>query len=132
MGQAFWCHGPGLSARFTAADFPSLQSQSPNEEDLASWIQAQVELTTLFGNAHDILFASKAHTVELITRGDYVRYIDDTTRALSAWQYAWKSIGVSKHLRSCLTLMQDYFRLYVNAFAFQAVLLPRLIDSRER
>jgi hypothetical protein len=37
-----------------------------------------VELTTLFGNAHDILFASKSRTVELITRGDYVKYIDDT------------------------------------------------------
>ncbi|KAJ5098770.1 hypothetical protein N7532_005771 [Penicillium argentinense] len=119
MGQAFWCRGPGLSARFTVEDFPSLQSQGTNEEDLASWIQAQVELTTLFGNAHDILFASKARTVELITRGDYVKYIDDTTRALSAWKHAWRSIVVSKHLLSCLTLMHDYLRLYVNAFAFR-------------
>ncbi|KAJ5741438.1 hypothetical protein N7533_010847 [Penicillium manginii] len=122
MGQAFWCRGPGLAVPVTAKDFPSLQSQGPNNEDLATWIQAQVELTTLFGNAHDILFPSKARTVELIVRGDYVKYIDDTTRALAAWQYSWRSIAVSKHLRSCLTLMREYLRLYVCAFAFQAVL----------
>lgn len=106
----------------TAEDFPSLRSQSHEEEDLATWIQAQVELTTLFGNAHDILFPSKARTVELIMRGDYVKYIDDTTRALSAWQYKWRDVAAPKHLRSCLTLMQEYLRLYVSAFAFQAVL----------
>ncbi|KAJ6036390.1 hypothetical protein N7540_000669 [Penicillium herquei] len=134
MGQAFWCRGPALSARFTAKDFPSLQPQNPYEgtssnkkhriedEDLASWLQAQVEITTLFGNAHDILFASKSRTVELITRGDYVKYIDDTSRAIAAWQYAWQSTSISKPLRSCLALMREYLRLYVNAFAFQAVL----------
>ncbi|KAJ5691148.1 hypothetical protein N7488_011883 [Penicillium malachiteum] len=134
MGQAFWCRGPALSARFTAKDFPSLQPQTKDKdtttsekyrkenEDLASWLQAQVEITTLFGNAHDILFASKSRTVELITRGDYVKYIDDTSRAISAWDYAWQSISSSKPLRSCLELMRDYLRLYVNAFAFQAVL----------
>jgi hypothetical protein len=122
MGQAFWCRGPGLSRRFTAQDFPSLQPNHANNEDLASWIQAQVELTTLFGNAHDILFASKSHTVKLITRGDYVKYIDDTSRAMTAWEHAWQSIAVSKHLKSFLTLMKDYLRLYVNAFAFQAAI----------
>lgn len=121
MGQAFWCRGPSLSVRFTATDFPSLKPTS-STEDLASWLQAQIEITTLFGNAHDILFASKSRTVELITRGDYVKYIDDTSRAIVAWQQAWRSITVSKHLRSCLELMREYLRLYVNAFAFQAVL----------
>lgn len=122
MGQAFWCRGPGLAVPVTAEDFPSLRSQSPGDEDLAKWIQAQVELTTLFGNAHDILFPSKARTVELIMRGDYVKYIDDTTRALSAWKFKWRSVSAPRHLRSCLALMQEYLRLYVSAFAFQAVL----------
>lgn len=124
MGQAFWCRGPALSVRFIAQDFPSLQPQSkpPFCEDYASWIQAQIELTTLFGNAHDILFASKARTVELITRGDYVKYIDDTGKSMAAWQCAWREITVSKALTGCLTIMLEYLRLYVNAFAFQAVL----------
>lgn len=123
MGQAFWCRGPALSVRFIAQDFPSLQPQlHPFCEDYASWIQAQVELTTLFGNAHDILFASKSRTVELITRGDYVKYIDDTGKAMAAWERAWRGITVSRALTGCLTIMLEYLRLYVNAFAFQAVL----------
>lgn len=122
MGQAFWCRGPSLSARFTAQDFPTLQPQAPGDEDFASLLQAQVELTTLFGNAHDILFASRSRTAELMRRGDYSKYIDDTTMAMAAWQRAWGSISVSPHLRSCLTLTYEYLRLYVNAFAFQAVL----------
>ncbi|KAJ6185854.1 hypothetical protein N7519_007155 [Penicillium mononematosum] len=132
MGQAFWCRGPGLSRRFTAQDYPSLQPKNANDEDLASWIQAQVELTTLFGNAHDILFASKSHTVKLITRGDYVKYIDDTSRAMAAWEHAWQSLAVSKHLKSFLTLMKDYLRLYVNAFAFQAVIYRASRASPEK
>ncbi|KAL2670768.1 hypothetical protein Neosp_014570 [[Neocosmospora] mangrovei] len=100
----------------------SLQPRRARDEDFASFIQAQVELTTLFGNAHDILFASRSRTAELMTRGDYTKYVDDTTKAMHAWQLAWISLGVSPHLRSCLSLMQEYLRLYVNAFAFQAVI----------
>ncbi|CVL08418.1 uncharacterized protein FMAN_05165 [Fusarium mangiferae] len=122
MGQAFWCRGPALSARFTARDFPALQPTRSRDEDFASLIQAQVELTTLFGNAHDILFASRSRTAELMIRGDYTKYVDDTTKAMYAWQHAWTSLAVSPHLRSCLNLMQEYLRLYVNAFAFQAVI----------
>lgn len=122
MGQAFWCRGPSLSTRFTAKDFPSLQPLHSYDEDLASFLQAQIELTTLFGNAHDILFASKQRTKELMERGDYSTYIDDTRRSLVAWRRTWDNLGVSCHLKSCLELMQHYLRLYVTAFAFQAAL----------
>lgn len=122
MGQAFWCRGPSLSARFTAADFPSLQPKRSYDEDFASVLQAQVELTTLFGNAHDILFPSKQRTTELMVRGDYKKYIDDTANALDAWQRAWGDLAVSQHLKCCLMLMHQYLRLHVHAFAFQAVL----------
>jgi hypothetical protein len=122
MGQAFWCRGPALSTRFTAQDFPTLQANQAGDEDFASLVQAQVELTTLFGNAHDILFASRSRTAELMMRGDYSKYVDDTARAMAAWQRVWGSISVSPHLTSCLSLTYEYLRLYVNAFAFQAVL----------
>ncbi|KAF7521833.1 hypothetical protein G7054_g12334 [Neopestalotiopsis clavispora] len=122
MGQAFWCRGPALSTRFTAADFPSLQPKFPYEEDLSSLLEAQVELTTLFGNAHDILFASKSRTAELMVRGDYTKYIDDTMKAVAAWKRCWSEISASRHLKACLMLMYQYLKLYVNAFAFQAVL----------
>ncbi|CAH0058149.1 unnamed protein product [Clonostachys solani] len=122
MGQAFWCRGPALSTRFTAQDFPTLQAKQAGDEDFASLVQAQVELTTLFGNAHDILFASRSRTAELMMRGDYSKYVDDTARAMAAWQRVWGSISVSSHLTSCLSLTYEYLHLYVNAFAFQAVL----------
>ncbi|KAF4485172.1 hypothetical protein CGGC5_v008571 [Colletotrichum fructicola Nara gc5] len=122
MGQAFWSRGPALSARFTADDFPSLQPRYTSGEDFASLLQAQVELTTLFGNAHDILFASKQRTGELMTRGDYTKYIDDASRAIVAWDLVWNGLKCSQHLKSCLKMMEKYLRLYVNAFAFQAVL----------
>ncbi|KAL3295560.1 transcriptional activator [Colletotrichum asianum] len=122
MGQAFWSRGPALSARFTADDFPSLQPQYTSGEDFASLLQAQVELTTLFGNAHDIIFASKQRTGELMTRGDYTKYIDDASRAIVAWDLVWNGLTCSQHLKSCLKIMEKYLRLYVNAFAFQAVL----------
>ncbi|KAK2731009.1 hypothetical protein CKAH01_09267 [Colletotrichum kahawae] len=122
MGQAFWSRGPALSARFTADDFPWLQPQYTSGEDFASLLQAQVELTTLFGNAHDILFASKQRTGELMIRGDYTKYIDDASRAIVAWDLVWNGLTCSQHLKSCLKMMEKYLRLYVNAFAFQAVL----------
>ncbi|RYC90127.1 hypothetical protein BFJ63_vAg7068 [Fusarium oxysporum f. sp. narcissi] len=129
MGQAFWCRGPALSARFTARDFPTLQPTRSHDEDFASFIQAQVELTTLFGNAHDILFASRSRTAELMMRGDYTKYVDDTTKAMYSWQHAWASFSISPHLKSCLILMQEYLRLYVNAFAFQAVIYRASINN---
>ncbi|KAF4925827.1 hypothetical protein CGCVW01_v003367 [Colletotrichum viniferum] len=122
MGQAFWSRGPALSARFTADDFPSLQPQYTSGEDFASLLQAQVELTTLFGNAHDILFASKQRTGELMNRGDYTKYIDDASRAIVAWDLVWNGLTCSQHLKSCLKMMEKYLRLSVNAFVFQAVL----------
>ncbi|KAF4963493.1 hypothetical protein FSARC_8502 [Fusarium sarcochroum] len=129
MGQAFWCRGPALSARFIARDFPGLQPTRSHDEDFASFIQAQVELTTLFGNAHDILFASRSRTAELMMRGDYTKYVDDTTKAMYSWQHAWTCLAVSPHLKNCLILMQEYLRLYVNAFAFQAVIYRASVNS---
>ncbi|KAK1464815.1 hypothetical protein CMEL01_12170 [Colletotrichum melonis] len=122
MGQAFWSRGPALSARFTAEDFPSLQPQYASGDDFASLLQAQVELTTLFGNAHDILFASKQRTAELMVRGDYTKYIDDASRAIVAWDLVWTQLTAPSYLKCCLRMMEKYLRLYVNAFAFQAVL----------
>ncbi|KXH27597.1 hypothetical protein CSAL01_00764 [Colletotrichum salicis] len=122
MGQAFWSRGPALSAPFTAEDFPSLQPQYASGDDFASLLQAQVELTTFFGNAHDILFASKQRIAELMVRGDYTKYIDDASRAIGAWDLVWIRLTAPSHLKCCLRMMEKYLRLYVNAFAFQAVL----------
>ncbi|XHG02580.1 hypothetical protein AWENTII_005926 [Aspergillus wentii] len=122
MGQAFWCRGPGLSTRFTVDDYPSLRPQKPGEIDYASLVQAQVELTTLFGNIHDILYASKTRTVQLMLMGDYTKYLDDSSKALAMWKETWGRLNVPSYLNGLLILQFEYLRLYVNAFAFQAVL----------
>ncbi|KAF2148173.1 hypothetical protein K461DRAFT_316551 [Myriangium duriaei CBS 260.36] len=121
MGQAFWCRGPGLSTRLTAADFPDLNPVNAYNDDLAALLQAEIELTTLFGNIHDILYASKSHTVGLMVRGDYNKYLDDSIIALSAWRSAWTRINVSANLKSMLDMSFEYLQLYIHAFAFQAV-----------
>ncbi|PYH94851.1 hypothetical protein BO71DRAFT_449818 [Aspergillus ellipticus CBS 707.79] len=122
MGQAFWCRGPGLSTRFTVHDYPDLQPQKSGGIDYASFIQAQVELTTLFGNAHDILFASKSRTVQLMKMGDYTKYLDDSPKALDMWTNAWGNVHLPPHLNGLLTMQYEYLCLYINEFAFQAVL----------
>ncbi|KAE8413564.1 hypothetical protein BDV36DRAFT_286915 [Aspergillus pseudocaelatus] len=122
MGQAFWCRGPGLSTRFTIEDYPYLRPQKANGVDYASFVQAQVELTTIFGNVHDILYASKTRTVQLMLMGDYTKYLDDSSKALAMWKEAWANVDLPPHLSGLLCLQFEYLRLYINAFAFQAVL----------
>ncbi|GAB1196213.1 hypothetical protein APSETT444_005480 [Aspergillus pseudonomiae] len=122
MGQAFWCRGPGLSTRFTIDDYPYLRPQKGNGVDYASFVQAQVELTTIFGNIHDILYASKTRTVQLMLMGDYTKYLDDSSKALAMWKEAWANVNLPHHLSGLLCLQFEYLRLYINAFAFQAVL----------
>ncbi|KAB8248178.1 hypothetical protein BDV35DRAFT_379219 [Aspergillus flavus] len=122
MGQAFWCRGPGLSTRFTIEDYPYLRPQKADGVDYASFVQAQVELTTIFGNIHDILYASKTRTVQLILMGDYTKYLDDSSKALAMWKAAWANVDLPFHLSGLLCLQFEYLRLYINAFAFQAVL----------
>ncbi|KAK7187192.1 hypothetical protein PSPO01_06890 [Paraphaeosphaeria sporulosa] len=58
MGQAFWYRGPSLTTKFTASDFPTLQPYNAYGHDYASVLQSQLELTILFGNIHDLLYAN--------------------------------------------------------------------------
>lgn len=132
MGQAFWCRGPGLSTRFTADDYPSLRPNEANATDLACVLQAQVEITTLFGNIHDVLYASKTRTAALMLAGDYNKYIDDGIKALTAWRAAWKDIKAPSWSCSLLQILYDYLGLYTHAFAFQAVLYRASRVKRSR
>lgn len=120
LGQAFWSRGPSLSSNFTAQDFPTLQPAITGEDDQASVLQATMELTQLLHNAHDILYSSQARTQELISAGDYNRYLDDYQKALSSWREVWHNLVLTSKITCALTLMYEYLCLYVNAFAFQA------------
>ncbi|KAH7125555.1 hypothetical protein B0J11DRAFT_411247, partial [Dendryphion nanum] len=122
MGQAFWCRGPSLATKFTAADFPTLQPHSAYEDDYASVLQAQLELTVLFGNIHDLLYASKARSISLMLMGDYTKYLDDSMQGLAALKQAWGNINVGQHLKLVLDIQHEYIRLYIHGFAFQAAI----------
>jgi len=80
-----------------------------------------MELTQLLHNIHDILYSSRARTLELVLAGDYARYLDDFQTALLSWNDAWANLVLSSRIKCVLSLMYEYLCLYVNAFAFQAI-----------
>ncbi len=78
LGKGFWSRGPGPASNLRAVDFPSLQSQQLGPDNMGLLFQAQLELTQLFSNAHDILYSSTSHREQLYVGGEYVRYIVST------------------------------------------------------
>lgn len=125
VGQSFWSRGPSLSSRFTAVDFPSLVSSkmaSTIEENFAVIHQANLELTQILHNAHDVLYSSRARTLALVFAGDYGRYIDDFQTAATSWHTNWAHIPRLRSVKLSLAIMYEYLGVYINAFSFQAVL----------
>jgi hypothetical protein len=105
-----------------AQDFPSLQPRPNRYDDFAAIFQANLELTQLFSNAHDVLYATKSRSNQLNFGGEYVKYIDDFRVALRTWHEKWGTFTCSAPLKASLVLSYEYLRLYVNAFAYQATL----------
>lgn len=128
IGQSFWSRGPSPSSRFTADDFPTLLYSSPANnfgdvvEDFAQTHQANLELTQILHNAHDVLYSSAARTLALVFAGDYGRYIDDFQAAAAAWNSKWANVPRSRPVKISLTVVYEYLGVYINAFSFQAVL----------
>jgi hypothetical protein len=75
LGKGFWSRGPSPGISLGANDFPSLQAQEAGSDNLGLLFQAQLELTQLFSNAYDILYASPSRREHLAVGGEYVRYI---------------------------------------------------------
>ncbi|GKZ27181.1 hypothetical protein AbraIFM66951_001780 [Aspergillus brasiliensis] len=123
LGQSFWSRGPSLAAKFTAADFPSLQPRPENDnEDYASWLQASMELIQILHNAHAILYSSKERTLAMVYEGNYARYLDDFRTSATIWHSTWGNLAVSTKVKTTLLITYEYICLYTNAFSFQAVL----------
>jgi hypothetical protein len=89
IGKAFWSRGPGPMTALRAQDFPSLQPRLHRHDDFAAIYQANLELTQLFSNAHDVLYATKSRSNQLNFGGEYVKYIDDFRVALRHWNESW-------------------------------------------
>jgi hypothetical protein len=73
VGRAFWSRGPGPLIALRRQDFPSLQPEVRGDgsvgEDYASIFQATLDLTQLFSNVHDVLYASRGSSVKLMAGG---------------------------------------------------------------
>lgn len=131
LGQSFWSRGPSLSSQFTAADFPSLRPiPGIRDEDYASVLQSNIELTQILHNAHAILYSSTQKTLTMVYDGDYARYLDDFLGATKNWHTKWIGLGASHEIKSTLLLTYEYIRLYVNVFSFQAVLTRTTAPQR--
>lgn len=120
IGKAFWSRGPGPMTALNAQDFPSLRSTVDNYPAI---FEANLALTQLFSNAHDVLYATKTRSNQLNAGGEYVKYIDDFRVALRHWNERWGVMACSDPLKASLVLSYEYLRLYVNAFAYQVSLL---------
>lgn len=57
-----------------AQDFPSLQARPNTNDDFAAIFEANLALTQLFSNAHDVLYATKDRSNQLNFGGEYVKY----------------------------------------------------------
>ena len=126
------CVGPGPLTGFQPGDFPSLRAKSPESDDYANIFKANLELTQLFSNAHDILYSNRGRELKLVLAGDYVKYIDDFRAGIRGWHSVYGTLTCSPRLKISLLLTYDYLRLYVNAFAFQAALTRLTSGERDR
>ncbi|OAA69681.1 aminopeptidase 2 [Cordyceps fumosorosea ARSEF 2679] len=131
LGKGFWSRGPGPASNLRAVDFPSLHTQQLGPDNMGLLLQAQLELTQLFSNAHDILYSSTSHREQLYVGGEYVRYIDDFAAVLRKWKMTWGSYSFTPHVKASLILSYDFLRLYINAFAFQATMNRAAAKTRK-
>ncbi|PVI01497.1 hypothetical protein DM02DRAFT_590953 [Periconia macrospinosa] len=130
IGKAFWSRGPGPLTTLRREDYPSLMPKSPNEEDYASIFQANLELTQLFSNVHDVLYSNPGSSFRTHMSGSYIKFIDDFRSAIYGWKSVWGTLTCSPSLKACLLMSYDYLRLYINAFAFQATILRALPSNQ--
>jgi hypothetical protein len=146
LGKGFWARGPGPLSGLTASDFPTLQRTASSEDDWALIFQANLELTQIFSNVHDILYSSKGHGWKEMLEGRYAKHLDDFRTIIRSWNDKWGTLiceslpcycelccnGLgSSRLKASLLLTYDYLRLYVNAFAYQATVSRAVTYHRD-
>ncbi|KAH8752075.1 hypothetical protein BGZ57DRAFT_99656 [Hyaloscypha finlandica] len=125
IGRAFWSRGPVALAGIGRHgrqfdDFRPLQPQVPGDTDYASVLQANLDLTQLFSNVHDVLYSGMGSSMKLMLAGNYVKYVDDFRRAIEGWKSIWGTLTCPPNIKATLQMSYEYLRLYTNAYAFQA------------
>ncbi|KUJ08162.1 uncharacterized protein LY89DRAFT_599883 [Mollisia scopiformis] len=126
IGRAFWSRGPvalagiGRHGRQTFDDFRPLLPETPDGTDYASVLQANLDLTQLFSNVHDVLYSGMGSSMKMMLAGNYVKYVDDFRRAIEGWKSIWGTLTCPPNIKATLQMSYEYLRLYTNAYAFQA------------
>lgn len=125
IGRAFWSRGPVALAGIGRHgrqfdDFRPLQPRNPEDIDYASVLQANLDLTQLFSNVHDVLYSGMGSSMKLMLAGNYVKYVDDFRRAIEGWKSIWGTLTCPPNIKATLQMSYEYLRLYTNAYAFQA------------
>jgi hypothetical protein len=92
LGKGFWARGPGPLSGLKSDDFPTLQPRSPNEDNWALIFQANLEITQIFSNVHDILYSSKGHGWKEMLEGRYAKYLDDFRTSIRSWNDVWGTL----------------------------------------
>ncbi|KIM94301.1 hypothetical protein OIDMADRAFT_106749 [Oidiodendron maius Zn] len=131
LGKGFWARGPGPLSGIKSKDYPTLQPQSPHEDNWALIFQANLELTQIFSNVYDILYSSNGHNWKEMLEGRYEKYLDDFRASTRNWNDDWGALICSTPLKSSLLLTYDYLRLYINSFAYQATISRALTYQRD-
>lgn len=92
VGRGFWARGPGPLSGVKSSDFPTLQRGVLETDDLAQIFQANLELTQIFSNVHDILYSSKGHGWKEMLEGRYAKYLDDFRSSIRSWHDTWGAL----------------------------------------
>ena len=131
LGKAFWSRGPGPLFGLQASDFPTLAPRELGNDDLGKIFQANLELTQIFSNVHDILYSSKDAGWKEMLDGRYSKYLDDFRYTIRGWEDRWGELECSPRLKISLRITYHYLCLYVNAFAYQATISRALTYQRD-
>lgn len=131
VGKGFWARGPGPLSGLRSDDFPTLKPLSQSGDNYAELFQANLELTQIFSNVHDILYSSKGHGWKEMLEGRYAKYLDDFRSMIRSWNETWGGLACSRRLKTSLILTYTYLRLYVNAFAYQATISRALTFTKD-
>jgi hypothetical protein len=93
LGKGFWARGPGPLSGLQASDFPTLQPSSTHDDNWAMIFQANLELTQIFSNVHDILYSSQGHGWREMLEGRYAKHLDDFRTSIRHWNEKWESFS---------------------------------------
>lgn len=84
LGKGFWSRGPGPMAAPPSQIGTPAHPRIGDGDDYATIIQANLEMTQLFSNAHDILYSRKGRGWKLMIEGDYIKYIARISSTLAS------------------------------------------------